>query len=178
MQTNNKLYKSQDDKALFGVCGGIAEYFKVDSIIVRLLFVLFTLMYGAGLLFYIIAALVIPNAPVVYTGSSAGCGMNDSSACSAESLSKPAPYVAADGTRYENRAAGSAQNPEQESKAQPENSPVKTPEHAARKTLGIGLIALGAFIMIQVFLPWIDRRLIIAGGFIFAGFFFLSKKQK
>jgi phage shock protein C len=178
MQTNSKLYKSQDDKALFGVCGGIAEYFKVDSIIVRLLFVLFTLMYGAGLLFYIIAALVIPTAPAGNAGSNPGCAMNDSSSCSTESLSKPAQYVAEDGTRYENRAAGSVKTPDQESNAQTGNSPVKAPEHPPGKTLGIALIALGVLIMIQVFLPWIDRRLILAGGLIFAGFVFLSKKQK
>ncbi|HPF18222.1 MAG TPA: PspC domain-containing protein, partial [Bacillota bacterium] len=64
METKGKLYKSQQDKALFGVCGGIAEYFNVDSLVVRLLFVLFTLVYGAGLLFYLVAALLIPSAPV------------------------------------------------------------------------------------------------------------------
>ncbi len=56
-----KLYKSSRDKVLAGVCGGIAEYFVVDSVIVRLLWVVFTLMGGAGLLAYIIAAIIVPS---------------------------------------------------------------------------------------------------------------------
>ena len=56
-----KLYKSITDKKLCGVCGGIAEYFDIDSTIVRLILVLFTLCGGAGILAYIIAALVMPN---------------------------------------------------------------------------------------------------------------------
>ncbi len=59
-----KLYRSATDKKLGGVCGGIAEYLDVDSTIVRLAWVLFTLFVGAGLLAYIIALLVMPNAPV------------------------------------------------------------------------------------------------------------------
>ena len=59
-----KLYRSATDKKLGGVCGGIAEYLDVDSTIVRLAWVLFTLFVGAALLAYIIALLVMPNAPV------------------------------------------------------------------------------------------------------------------
>ena len=56
-----KLYKSNTDKKLCGVCGGIAEYFEVDSTIIRLIWVLFTLFVGCGILAYIIAALVMPK---------------------------------------------------------------------------------------------------------------------
>lgn len=59
-----KLYRSDIDKKLCGVCGGIAEYFNIDSTIVRLLWVLATLFVGCGILAYIIAALVMPNRPV------------------------------------------------------------------------------------------------------------------
>ncbi len=58
-----RLYKSSTDKAIFGVCGGIAEYFGIDSLIVRLVLVLCTRAFGAGLLFYIIAALIMPKRP-------------------------------------------------------------------------------------------------------------------
>ena len=58
-----RLYKSSTDKAIFGVCGGIAEYFGIDSLIIRLVLVLFTLAFGAGLLFYLIAALIMPKRP-------------------------------------------------------------------------------------------------------------------
>ena len=59
-----KLFKSSNDKVLAGVCGGIAEYFVVDSVIIRLLWVVFTLMGGAGLIAYIIAAIIIPSDPL------------------------------------------------------------------------------------------------------------------
>ena len=58
-----KLYKSSTDKKLAGVCGGIAEYFNIDSTLVRLGWVLFSLLGGSGLLAYIIAALVMPDRP-------------------------------------------------------------------------------------------------------------------
>ena len=58
-----KLYKSSTDKKLAGVCGGIAEYFNIDSTLVRLAWVLFSLLGGSGLLAYIIAALIMPDRP-------------------------------------------------------------------------------------------------------------------
>ena len=59
-----KLYKSSRDRVLAGVCGGIGEYFAVDSVIIRLLWVVFVLMGGAGLVAYIIAAIIIPEKPI------------------------------------------------------------------------------------------------------------------
>ena len=56
-----KLYKSNTDKKIAGVCGGIAEYFNIDSTLVRLGWVLFCALGGSGLLAYIIAALVMPD---------------------------------------------------------------------------------------------------------------------
>lgn len=58
-----KLYKSSTDKKLAGVCGGIAEYFNIGSTLVRLGWVLFSLLGGSGLLAYIIAAIIMPDRP-------------------------------------------------------------------------------------------------------------------
>ncbi len=58
-----KLYKSNSDKKLAGVCAGIAEYFDIDPTIIRLGWVFATLFVGAGIIAYIIAALIIPNKP-------------------------------------------------------------------------------------------------------------------
>ena len=55
-----KLYKSIDDKRVAGVCGGIAEYLDVDSTIVRLIGIVLVFSWGAGLLAYIIAAIIMP----------------------------------------------------------------------------------------------------------------------
>lgn len=56
-----KLYKSQTDRKICGVCGGIAEYFGIDPTIIRLIWAIVALFYGTGILIYIIAALVLPD---------------------------------------------------------------------------------------------------------------------
>jgi phage shock protein C len=58
-----KLYRSKKDHMIAGVCGGIAEYFDVDSTLVRLLTVIFFLLGGAGVVAYIIAWIIIPKKP-------------------------------------------------------------------------------------------------------------------
>jgi phage shock protein C len=57
-----RLTKSYSDKMLFGVCGGLAEYFGMDSTIVRIIFVtLAILAIGSPILIYLIMALVMPK---------------------------------------------------------------------------------------------------------------------
>lgn len=58
-----KLYKSNKDKKLCGVCGGIAEYFGIDPVIVRLMWLVFACCVGSGIIAYIIAALIVPDMP-------------------------------------------------------------------------------------------------------------------
>ena len=63
MDEQKKLYRASIDRKFLGVCGGIAEYFNIDSTLVRLGWVLFCALGGSGLLAYIIAALVMPDRP-------------------------------------------------------------------------------------------------------------------
>ena len=57
-----KLFRSSTDRKICGVCGGIAEYFNIDSTLVRLGVVLLScLAFGTGVLAYIIAAIVMPG---------------------------------------------------------------------------------------------------------------------
>ena len=58
-----KLYKSSKNKMIDGVCAGIAEYFNIDPTLVRIGLVLFSAMGGAGILTYIIMAIIIPRNP-------------------------------------------------------------------------------------------------------------------
>ena len=59
-----RLYRSRKERMICGVCGGVAEYFGIDSTIVRLVMAFLTL-WGIvpGIIIYIIAALVIPDDP-------------------------------------------------------------------------------------------------------------------
>jgi len=56
-----RLYKSSTDKKVCGVCVGIANYFDVDPTVIRLIWVIFTLVGGSGLIAYIIAAIIMPD---------------------------------------------------------------------------------------------------------------------
>lgn len=60
-----KLCKSNSDCKICGVCGGIAEYFNIDSTVVRLIFIIFGLV-SVGVVFYILAALLMPSEGQVY----------------------------------------------------------------------------------------------------------------
>jgi len=58
-----RLYRSKTNKIIAGVCGGIAEYSNIDPTIVRLLWLLLSLIWGTGLVAYIIAWIIIPEEP-------------------------------------------------------------------------------------------------------------------
>lgn len=55
-----KLVKSEN-KMICGVCAGISEYLGIDATVVRLLWVIFSLVGGSGILAYVIAAIIIPQ---------------------------------------------------------------------------------------------------------------------
>lgn len=56
-----RLYKSITNKKLCGVCGGLAEYFDFEPTLVRLAWILFTVLGGSGIIAYILAAIVMPT---------------------------------------------------------------------------------------------------------------------
>lgn len=58
-----RLYKSATNRQISGVCGGLAEYFEVDTTLVRLAFVLLALLGGPGIILYIALAIAMPERP-------------------------------------------------------------------------------------------------------------------
>lgn len=60
-----RLYRVNEGKILCGVCMGLSEYFEIDVTIVRLIWVFISLVYGSGLLLYIIATLIMPIKPPI-----------------------------------------------------------------------------------------------------------------
>jgi len=67
-----KLFRSRSDRMIAGVCGGLAEYFNIDSTLVRLAAVALTLAGGSGVLAYLIFWFVVPQRPLdLSTGESA-----------------------------------------------------------------------------------------------------------
>lgn len=60
---DKKLYRSNKNKMICGVCGGVGEFFGIDPTLVRLGWVVFCALGGSGFLAYIIAAIIIPLNP-------------------------------------------------------------------------------------------------------------------
>ena len=61
---SQRMYRSRSEKMVAGVCGGIAQYFGIDPVIVRVAFVALGVATGFGLLAYIILAIVVPERPI------------------------------------------------------------------------------------------------------------------
>jgi phage shock protein C len=66
------LHRSQTNRVIAGVCGGIAEHLSVDPVLVRLIFILLTFAtgLGPGILIYIIAWAIIPESPLITPSTS------------------------------------------------------------------------------------------------------------
>ena len=67
MENTDKLYRSRIDKTIGGVCGGLADYFDIDVVLIRVIFVLLLLFGGGGFLIYIIMWIIIPAQPFDYS---------------------------------------------------------------------------------------------------------------
>ena len=230
-----RLYKSSTDKAIFGVCGGIAEYFGIDSLIVRLVLVLFTLAFGAGLLFYIIAALIMPKRPedggpqvypqppepgaynaggTTYVNRASAEPMPQEVTRSAVPQEEPADPVskawAKERETQESRGAAAGapkeepktESPKQEAPQPSAEEPqakrsyqayetYQQPRQSAqqysrqapagrdhtRTVLGIILMLIGAFVLVKVFLPRFDTRILFAICMLVAGGLLIAKKD-
>jgi phage shock protein C len=63
--SEKRLVRATDDRMLFGVAGGLAQYLDIDPVLVRLFFVLLTLSNGFGLVIYIVMAVLMQEDTVV-----------------------------------------------------------------------------------------------------------------
>ena len=227
-----RLYKSSTDKAIFGVCGGFAEYFGIDSLIIRLVLVLFTLAYGAGLVFYLIAALIMPKRPEdggmpvqpAQPGSYNATGTTYVNRASyaepmpehvsrsaapmpqevkAEEPADPVSKAWAKERETQETRGAAAGAPKQEAPKQEMPKPEATKQEAPRperpyqayqqpqrtqsaprssgdKTrllLGVILILIGLFVLVRVFLPRFDTRILFAVCVIVAGAVLILKRD-
>ena len=69
MNEPKRLYRVEREAKLAGVCGGVAEDFNIDAHVVRLIWVIVTLIsFGVGLVLYLVAAFLLPKKSEVYPG--------------------------------------------------------------------------------------------------------------
>ena len=69
-----RLYRTRSDRMPFGVAGGLARYLNIDASIVRIVWALLVLAGGAGILLYIVAAIVIPEEPEGFAAAAGAPG--------------------------------------------------------------------------------------------------------
>lgn len=139
-----RLYRSREDRMLFGVAGGMAEWMDLDPAIVRLVWALLILAGGVGLLLYIVAAIVIPEAPYGMAAPAAPAGTGT-----------PAEAAAAEQSRWEARQARRAAR-----RANPGN---------AGMIFGLVLVIAGAWFLIERYVPAFDTSWFIPGVLIVVG---------
>lgn len=179
---NKKLYKSLGDKAISGVCGGIAEYFDIDVVIVRLLAVIFCFIsLGTVLVAYIIASVIIPEEPVVQMGNGTKKKVyettyeyrNEDGTVNGRGVSE------CEGAGHTDTSAGGAEFYE----SGREGEPCKSGGESRPKTkssgtwiVGVLLIAMGAYMIVDWFFPWISWRIFGAIILITLGGVVLLKK--
>lgn len=63
LEPARKLYRRRGDRMLAGVCGGLADYFRVDVTLIRVIFIVLAVMGGAGLVIYLAMWLLVPEEP-------------------------------------------------------------------------------------------------------------------
>ena len=63
INVKKRLYRSRKDRSVAGVCGGIADYLGIDPTLVRIIWVMFAVAGGPGVILYVIMALVVPEEP-------------------------------------------------------------------------------------------------------------------
>ncbi len=69
MEKSKRLYRSNTDKVIGGVSGGLANYLGVDPVLIRVAFVLLTLFGGGGILIYIVMWIAVPAEPIDYSAA-------------------------------------------------------------------------------------------------------------
>jgi len=157
MGTTKKLYRNQNNKVIGGVASGLAEYFDVDVVIFRLIFVLLALVGGGGVLGYIILWIVVPQHPV-YTNY-----QETNSASSTQTPPASEPDNESEGNKFVQHEDNGHSN--------------------AGMTAGIVLIFVGLFFLATRLVPWFRFHdfwpllLIIGGVFIIEPNLLKSKKS-
>jgi len=139
MEKTNRLYRSATSRVFGGVAGGIAEYFDVDPIIIRMLFVVIAFAGGGGALVYLILWIAIPQRPIIPPVYNMGSGDPTSP--------PPPPGFTEPGTE-----------PSQPYTAEPMPPFDMKPERSNRGGLigGLVLITLGSIFLADRFIPHIN----------------------
>jgi phage shock protein C len=157
----DRLYRSRDERVLFGVAGGVAEWLDIDPALVRIVFALLVLTAGFGLLLYIVMAIVIPLEPEFVAMAPGSVDPMASAAPSVPSAGPAAGAPAWADARAARREARRAARGDRDGRGV--------------VIFGAVLIVLGAWFLVDRYVPDIDGNLlgplvlIVIGALLLAG---------
>lgn len=148
-----KIYRSRRDRVIAGVCGGIAEYFNIDPVWVRIGWVLSVLLKGLGLIAYVLCWILIPEKEeaIAYGGEAASPG--------GEATSTQGATGAVEGEAGKRRSS---------------IWPLEGSQ--PRAIIGIVLIVLGCIFALTAFVPFLDGRVFWALVLIALGLVLVAKR--
>jgi phage shock protein C len=171
---HERLYRSRTDRVLFGVAGGMADWLDIDPAVVRLVWAILVIFGGAGLLLYIIAALVIPEEPYELAGMAQGMPAgavpgttpggptaggtttpDGSGAAAAGAAGAPTSAWSYADSRAARRAARAARRAER--------------GNSVGIVFGVILILVGAWFLLRVAIPTLDDRWLWPGVLVVVG---------
>ena len=151
---NTQLYRSNSDKMIGGVCGGVARYLRMDTTLVRLFFVLLAIADGVGVLIYLILWLVMPSEEHVSDGN-----LEDYIRTGAGEMAGRAQELAQDARRA-----------------------VIAPHPQTNMIIGVALIILGSFWLVDAlpisWLHWLNSNTLWAILLIVGGAALLTRRVK
>lgn len=148
---SKQLYRSRENRVISGVCGGLAEYFDIDPVIVRLICVLLFFTKAIGFIAYIVCMIIIPEAPFGYKQK-----YNN-------------PY---DEDANDSDINNEGSNEESKQQCTYDNKYSENTDEKNKMILGIVLIGLGIFIFAKKLFYWFDFVnlggiiLVLAGAYI------------
>jgi phage shock protein C len=140
---------------LFGVAGGMAEWLDLDPSVVRLVWALLIVAGGVGLVLYIVAAIVIPEAPLTGTAAAAAAGPAAGGSATPTGAAATGSTTAAFQTRQEARQARRAAR--------------RQGNGSAGMLFGLVLVLAGGWFLVQRYLPTFDTSWLIPGVLIVVG---------
>jgi phage shock protein C len=168
-----KLYRSRKDRILAGVCGGLGEYFEIDSVLVRIVFILLTFARGFGILPYIILAVIIP----LESGEGLGIGKFSLASATADKEEKIRDFTQKAGLR--------AQELADELNKEARSIAIEFKQNESwwqerRNIFAIIIIIVGFFSLLNQLFPsyWLKSEILFSLAAILLGFFIIFKNIK
>jgi len=143
-----RLYRSRTDRMLAGVAGGMAEYFDLDPSVVRIVWALLVVALGAGILLYIVAAIVIPEEPLGVAAAGDPMG-GDASGPTSSVTGGPAPNVMSGRSGPGRR------------------------ETSGAIVFGVVLVVAGAWFLLRQYIPTLDDRFVWPSVLVVIGIFLI-----